>query len=649
MGLLDTLSTLRGTLGGGAKFAATQVLNVCLPGSGAVVELVGQLLSDPEVKEAAKGVADAIGKINEERWKAEVKTRFGTTEERLEEVEAVLEVLRRDMAGLLAEVSEREGQSAAEVRRLIEAEIAARPEWQQARETLRSVVKRVESLEEWRERLRSQGLTTGFMGRQGAKPAGGPGVGDTLDGWHLHALAGHGGMGRVFRATKGGDTKAVKVMSPELSGDPAFEARFRREMMALARLDPHPGLVGIEDFGKCGRFGCWYLVMPFVEGETLQARLERSGALGADAAREVFAGLAGALASAHGRGVFHRDIKPANVILTADGRAVLVDFGVARVAGGSGATGLSAYTALFAAPEQMRTGHADARSDVYSLAATLYYALKYDDPSARDPHRFKPDRVPEAFRPVLTAALANDPTDRPAESAALYRRVVGNRSIIPTSEYVKAADKHKSQEEVGRADKRYSARRDILKSMTSAIVSTWQKGANIWWAVISALGFVAAVVIGIALGEWRDSTEREQSKKDNLSIAESVAAAHSVGQIEIVFRYDRFVLVQPKMLGLQEVRYEGDPFQHSRGTAYYPWHGEQLPSPTERLNWEPADAATVPLVKRVNAILNHCGREYDKRYLADYPHTSYGDYIIFGLCSFALIQIGYWLYIFVRE
>ena len=134
----------------------------------------------------------------------------------------------------------------------------------------------------------------------------------------------------------------------------------------------------------------------------------------------MFTRLAEGLALAHSREVMHRDVKPANIMLRAPNRVpVLVDFGLASVGEGSGLTkvGQSAgYTPMFAAPEQLRSKPADFRSDVYCLAATLYYALNYDQPEHREPDRFDADRVPEELRAVLTRALHPWPERRYANA-----------------------------------------------------------------------------------------------------------------------------------------------------------------------------------------------------------------------------------------
>ena len=161
----------------------------------------------------------------------------------------------------------------------------------------------------------------------------------------------------------------------------------------------------------------------------------RKGPLSVAQAVPLFARAADGLALAHGRGVVHRDFKPANILLRKpQGQPVVVDFGLAVLAGGSGLTktGQSAgYTPMFAAPEQLRGKPADARTDVYALAASLFYALNYDKPHLREPDQFEPEHAPEALREVLTRALHPKPERRYA-NAGEFRAALEKPAPQPT-------------------------------------------------------------------------------------------------------------------------------------------------------------------------------------------------------------------------
>ncbi len=253
-----------------------------------------------------------------------------------------------------------------------------------------------------------------------------PRVGEVLDGWRLEELLGSGGWGQVFRATRAGQTVALKVLHAELSADPIFVEGFKREILTLAGLRGQAHLVEIHSFGKADDWGCWYFVMELIHGMSLEQYLARKGPLTAGQARNLFLGVADGLAAAHAKGIIHRDVKPANILLRRDGQPVLVDFGLAAVSGKSGLTGpaqASGYTAMFAAPEQLRGKPADQRCDVYSLAASLYYALNHAHPERREPEHFEPEHAPEELRALLSQALQPRPEKRPADAAA-FRKIL---------------------------------------------------------------------------------------------------------------------------------------------------------------------------------------------------------------------------------
>ena len=208
-------------------------------------------------------------------------------------------------------------------------------------------------------------------------------------------------------------------MHPDLSRDPVFVERFKAEILTLAGLRGHKHLVEIHGFGKDA--DCWYFLMEFIEGVSLEQYLMRKGSLKLTQAVPLFTRTADGLALAHSRGIVHRDVKPANILLRQpQGQPVVVDFGLAALAAGSGLTktGQSAgYTPMFAAPEQLRGKPADARTDVYALAASLFYALNYDKPDRREPDQFEPEHAPEALRDILVRALHPKPERRYANAA----------------------------------------------------------------------------------------------------------------------------------------------------------------------------------------------------------------------------------------
>lgn len=262
-------------------------------------------------------------------------------------------------------------------------------------------------------------------------------VGDVLDGWALEARLGAGGWGQVFRARRGNEVTALKVMHPEYSADERFFERFREEIATLFRLPRHDNLVRIKTFNKSSERGCWYLVMDHIDGPTLEQYLAQKGALTPALIREVFGPVAEGLGAAHSVGIAHRDIKPGNLVFRrSDQRLVLVDFGLAVHTADAGQTKIGGLTLQFAAPEQITGVPANERSDVYSLAATMYFALLYDQPALRNPRLFDADHVPEELRAMLERAMHTNPAKRPANGRELLASLTGSTGVataVPVS------------------------------------------------------------------------------------------------------------------------------------------------------------------------------------------------------------------------
>ncbi len=200
--------------------------------------------------------------------------------------------------------------------------------------------------------------------------------------YHIERRLGAGGMATVYLATdlKHRRQVALKVLHPELAATVGHE-RFLREIEIVAGLT-HPHILTLFDSGEAD--GLLFFVMPYVAGETLQARLQREGPLPVEDALRIAREIADALAYAHEKGVIHRDIKPSNILLEA-GHAVISDFGVARAVGLAGetdatVTGMAVGTPRYMSPEQATAGEVDARSDVYALGCVLWEMLAGDAP-----------------------------------------------------------------------------------------------------------------------------------------------------------------------------------------------------------------------------------------------------------------------------
>lgn len=184
-----------------------------------------------------------------------------------------------------------------------------------------------------------------------------------------------GGMGAIYRARHRttSDIVAIKIMPKHMAANPILLRRFEQEFRAASQLD-HPNIVRAMDFGSVN--GMPYLVMEFVEGESLGAKIEREGKMQVTDAIKLIVQVAQGLHRAHKQGLIHRDVKPDNILVTRDGTAKLADLGLVKTADTDlnlTKTGRGLGTPHFMAPEQFRDAkNADARCDIYSLGATLY-------------------------------------------------------------------------------------------------------------------------------------------------------------------------------------------------------------------------------------------------------------------------------------
>ena len=187
---------------------------------------------------------------------------------------------------------------------------------------------------------------------------------------------GRGAMGVVYRARERGIDRlvAIKVLPVRLTGDESVVERFEREGKVAAQLE-HPGIVPVYRVGRSG--AVIYFVMQLLRGQSLAARLRKSGPMGAPEVRHILRETARALGHAAHRGVVHRDVKPDNIVLDHTGRPVLTDFGIARSTVDSKLTaqGITIGTPRYMSPEQARAQKLDGRSDIYSLGIVGYECL----------------------------------------------------------------------------------------------------------------------------------------------------------------------------------------------------------------------------------------------------------------------------------
>jgi eukaryotic-like serine/threonine-protein kinase len=248
--------------------------------------------------------------------------------------------------------------------------------------------------------------------------------------YEVRSLLGEGAMGCVYRAFDPVRRVevAVKTLKEPFASDPRVLERFRREADVVSRF-AHPGLVAVDEVGE------GYFVQEVVEGESLEARLERRGRLPPAEALPLLAPMGDALDHIHERGVVHRDLKPANVILTLGGGIKLADFGVACIAGTT-PPGQMIGSPTYMAPEQIRLGEVGAASDLYALGVVAFEMLTGKPPfRSRAVGRLLESIVqdepaaasvlfpflPPAADAVLARALAKDPRARPSSGRAFAR------------------------------------------------------------------------------------------------------------------------------------------------------------------------------------------------------------------------------------
>ncbi|NLK00583.1 MAG: Stk1 family PASTA domain-containing Ser/Thr kinase [Clostridia bacterium] len=288
---------------------------------------------------------------------------------------------------------------------------------------------------------------------------------------------GGGGMGIVYKARDVFLNRfiAIKVLRPEFSSDEDFTRRFRREAQAVASLS-HPNIIAIHDVGQEDEIH--YLVMEYVEGEDLKTLIRREGALSQDKAVETAVQILAALEHAHGNNIVHRDVKSQNIMITKNGQAKLMDFGIAREF--TAATVTMTDTVLgsvhYLSPEQVKGEPGSPASDIYSLGVVLYemltgrvpfrdesaiaLALKHVQENPEPPSKYNP-ALPPTMDQMVLRAMSKNPHDRfsSAGEMSLLLRSGGlgieddmaTRVIHPVRDFQDIRDPVEDFEEVGAA------------------------------------------------------------------------------------------------------------------------------------------------------------------------------------------------------
>jgi serine/threonine protein kinase len=250
-------------------------------------------------------------------------------------------------------------------------------------------------------------------------------IGQTISHYKILEKLGGGGMGIVYKAE---DTKlkrmvALKFLPPHVSLDNEVKERFMHEAQAASALD-HNNICTIYEIGE-SEDGQMYMAMALYEGETLQDKIER-GPLPLEEALNIAAQIGEGLAKAHEKEIVHRDIKPANIMITSDGVAKILDFGLAKLSGRTKLTkeGTTLGTVAYMSPEQVRGEPVDKRTDIWALGVILYEMIAGKSPFEADyeqaimysimneePEPISGD-VPEELQNVISGALEKDPEKR---------------------------------------------------------------------------------------------------------------------------------------------------------------------------------------------------------------------------------------------
>jgi serine/threonine protein kinase/Flp pilus assembly protein TadD len=336
---------------------------------------------------------------------------------------------------------------------------------------------------------------------------------DRISRFEIKERLGAGGMGVVYRArdTLLGRDVALKLINPELSQDKEYRGRFVRECQAAAAIS-HPGVATIFEAGE-SEDGWLFFASELIRGETLKQRIAR-GPIPIPEVIDLGTQLAEALAAAHATGTVHRDIKPGNIMVMADGRLKILDFGLARLGRSVDPAvrddqdtvtltrvGSVVGTPAYMSPEQATGASVDARTDIFSSGSVLYEMV-----SGRSP--FKTDSAPETMRRVLSEEPPRLESTAGAVPVALTKVIRKALAKNPDERYRSAGELAKALQAVQPSQ---GATAKLLAAMTPAPESRRR-------AVIGITGTVVLVLVAIGYSLWNRPT-LAFSQKDRLLIA----------------------------------------------------------------------------------------------------------------------------------
>lgn len=323
--------------------------------------------------------------------------------------------------------------------------------------------------------------------------------------YQLVEIVGQGGMALVYR---GYDAEldrpvAIKLLADNLAADDSFRRRFLREARMAGRL-AHPNVVQVYDSGEVDRRP--YIVMEYVEGETLADLLHRRGRVPPAEAVELVVQVCAGLHHAHGAGLVHRDIKPQNLLLRRDGTVKIADFGIARSAHATKLTEIGSIlgTAAYLAPEQAVGETVTPAADLYSVGVVLYQLLTGQTPYTaetlgqllllRQEQPIRPVRdvvgtVPTALEDVIMRCLARMPEYRPSSALALAEALASTMPELPT----RPLDRRDGHEAASRT----------ARTLATVASLPRRRRAGVWPSVdrrVAAAGAAAIVIALVGLG-----------------------------------------------------------------------------------------------------------------------------------------------------
>lgn len=420
--------------------------------------------------------------------------------------------------------------------------------------------------------------------------------------YELRSQIGQGGMGAVYLARHRLMNRevALKVIDPRKVTNPQLIARFKREVEASSRLQ-HEHIVQALDVGQHGEVS--FLVLEYVHGSDLAAIVRRDGPMPPDQAAAICLQAASALAYAHSQGVVHRDIKPQNILLSTAGVTKILDMGLARIAeeGSDDHTSLTQEGALmgtvdYMPPEQARdTRTADARSDLYSLGATLFYLLSGRPPFAGGSTIDKLTRLATERPPSLTTVrpdcplelsqligrlLSKQPQERPASAQEVVRELrpfaaqrVAGRAVV-TAAVQAAEDGHRS-----RAPQSTISSPSLVFENPSALSLVRRKKPPFPWKLWAGLaaGLAAGLVLlAIVIPKRNDNSSGQTLAASGSSPTSSGAAlpttAPAAFQVDIGGHWGetyQSIALRPGGFQLTMIPAQGDPTIRHRGAIVW--------------------------------------------------------------------------------